>query len=245
MKKIILLTSILAAISCQTKAQHEHKHSHSHGEETHQKSHEHHGHDHGHNHSHGDANKHMHQTNVKDLIQHFESEERDEYQQPEKVLNYLGMLEGKTIMDIGAGSGYFSVKLAERGAKVIAADVDKEFQDFLKKRIQDNKLKNITPRQIPYDTPGLEDEEVDMVLMVNTYHHIENRPAYFKKVKKGIKNEGPLVIIDFFKYELPVGPPVDHKISMDVVIGELKEAGYKSFELEVDMLPYQYIIKAK
>jgi SAM-dependent methyltransferase len=50
------------------------------------------------------------------------------------------------------------------------------------------------------------------VLIVNTYHHIENREAYFAKVLKGLKPGGELVLIDFFKKELPVGPPVDHKI---------------------------------
>ena len=85
-----------------------------------------------------------------------------------------------------------------------------------------------------------------MVLIVNTYHHIENRSDYFAKVKKGLTSEGELVIIDFFKTEdIPVGPPVEHKLSMDQVVAELKKAGFTSFEVVVDLLPYQYIIKAK
>ena len=84
-----------------------------------------------------------------------------------------------------------------------------------------------------------------MVFIVNTYHHIENRSDYFKKVKKGIKDDGELIIIDFFKVESPIGPPLDHKLSMDVVVTELKKAGYSSFEVNVELLPYQYIIRAK
>ena len=148
-------------------------------------------------------------------------------------------------MDIGAGSGYFSVKLANKGAKVIAADVSDEFQSALKKRIEDNNLKNIELRKIPYDSPSLAAEEVDMVLIVNTYHHIENRSDYFKNVKEGTNKNGELVLIDFFKTEVPVGPPINHKISMDQVIAELKEAGYSEFDINVDLLPYQYIIRAK
>ncbi len=194
---------------------------------------------------HGAANTHMHKSSVEDLIKRFESPERDNYQQPEKVMQYLGNIEGQTIIDIGAGSGYFSVKLAAKGAYVIAADVDDEFQAFLKDRIEKNDLKNIEPRKIPYDAPGLKEQEVDMVLIVNTYHHIENRSDYFSKVKTGTKPDGKLVIIDFFKSETPVGPPVEHKIAIDQVIHELKKAEYTSFEVNVDLLPYQYIIRAK
>lgn len=191
------------------------------------------------------ANEHMHHTPVEELIKRFESPERDAYQQPEKVIQYLGKLKGKTVMDIGTGSGYFSVKLAAKGAAVIAADVNDEFLDFLKKRIEKEKLKNITLRKIPYDSPSLKDQEVDMVLIVNTYHHIENRSEYFSKVRSGTKTSGELVIIDFFKTELPTGPAPAQKISIDEVAAELKKAGYTKFNIDVNLLPYQYIIKAQ
>lgn len=191
------------------------------------------------------ANEYMHESSTKELIKRFESAERDTYQQPEKVMKYLGELKGKKVMDIGAGSGYFSVKLAEKGAEVIAADVNQEFLDYIKQRIEKNGLKNIELRKIPFDNPNLTSNEVDMVLIVNTFHHIENRSDYFAKVKKGTQLKGELVIIDFFKTDVPVGPPTDHKVSIDEVIAELKKAGYTNFQVNVDLLPYQYIIKAK
>ena len=195
-------------------------------------------------HTPGSANEYMHQSNVEHLVKRFESPARDAYQKPEKVLEFLGDISGKKIIDIGAGSGYFSVKLANKGADVIAADVDDEFQAFVKERIAKENLENITTRKIPYDSPGLEDKEVDMVFIVNTYHHIEDRPVYFDKVKKGLKENGELVIIDFFDTDIPVGPK-HHRISIDTVISELKEAGFTDFQVEVNLLPYQYIIKAK
>ncbi len=187
----------------------------------------------------------MHQSSTADLIKRFESPERDAYQQPDKVVAWLGKLKGKTIMDIGAGSGYFSVRLAAAGARVIAADVNDEFQAFVQRRIEENKLANIRTRKIPYDSPGLEPAEVDMVLMVNTYHHIDNRTDYFAQVRKGTKAKGSLVIIDFFKTDLPVGPGKDHKTSIDEVITELHQAGYTKFDVDVSLLPYQYLIKAR
>ncbi|MBT8179445.1 MAG: methyltransferase domain-containing protein [Eudoraea sp.] len=195
-------------------------------------------------HAPGTANEYMHQSSVEELAERFESPERDAYQKPEKVLAFLGDISGKKIMDIGAGSGYFSVKLAKKGALVIAADVNEEFQAVIKERIEKEQLENLTTRKIPYDSPGLEDKEVDMVLVVNTYHHIENRPDYFAIVKKGLKNKGKLVIIDFFDADIPVGPR-HQKISIDTVISELKKAGYTHFQVEVNLLPYQYIISSK
>lgn len=191
------------------------------------------------------ANEYMHRSSTEDLIKNFESPARDAYQKPEKVLAYLGDVEGKKIMDIGAGSGYFSVKLAEKGAQVIAADVNDEFQAALQKRIEDNNLENIELRKIPYDSPNLADDEVDMVLIVNTYHHIENRSDYFVKVKQGIKENGELVVIDYFKKEIPVGPPVNHKISLETVKKELKQAGYTQLDVNTNLLPYQFIVRAK
>ena len=205
-----------------------------------------------HGHHHGDkndstkqtSNEYMNQSTLDELVQRFESPERDAYQQPDKVLRYLGSLKGKKIIDIGAGSGYFSVKLAKAGAYVIAADVSDEIQEYLKRRIAKEQLSNIELRKIPFDAPLLSTQEVDIAFIVNTYHHIEERVSYFEKVKAGIKNGGELIIIDFFKSEVPVGPPVDHKISIDEVVAELKAAGFINFSIEVNLLPYQYIIKA-
>ena len=194
---------------------------------------------------HNDVNEHMHQSSVNDLIEQFESPERDAYQKPEEVLDYLGDITNKTIIDIGAGSGYFSVKLAKKGANVIAADVNDEFLKSLQDRVEENNLQNIEVRKIPYDSPNLKNEEVDIVFIVNTYHHIENRSAYFEEVKKGTKDHRVLILIDCFKTDIPVGPPVNHKLAMDDVITELKKAGYTSFDIDVELLPYQYIIKAK
>jgi len=100
-------------------------------------------------------------------------------------------------------------------------------------------------RKIPYDNPLLKDDEVDMVFIVNTYHHIENRPDYFAKVKKGIKGNGELVIIYFFKTETPIGRPLEMKVAIDEVIADLKKADYTTFEVETNLLPYQYIVRAK
>ncbi|WCL81446.1 methyltransferase domain-containing protein [Saprospira sp. CCB-QB6] len=193
----------------------------------------------------GDIQLEMHKASIEELVQIYESKERDEYQQPSKVLAYMGELSGKKIMDIGAGSGYFSVKFAAAGAQVIAADVDTGFQNYLHKRIVQDKIENIELRLLPYNSPKISAQEVDWVFISNTYQHIEDRVAYFKAVKRGLKEGGQLLIIDFFKKELPIGPAMDHKIKKEQVLEELKAAGFVNFELKEELLPYQYVIKAK
>ena len=231
--KIISLGILLSLMSCQTKKeQGEHKedvkiekHNKSHGNE---------------------ANEQMLKTSVSELIKRFESPERDAYQQPEKVLAYIGDVSNKKILDIGAGSGYFSVKLAKKGAHVIAGDVDDEFLNYIKERINKEELDSLIEiRKLPHDSPALKNEEVDKVLIVNTYHHIEDRAIYFAEVLKGLKQGGELIVIDFFKKDLPIGPPVDHKISREKVIDELKQAGFKEFEVNIDLLEMQFIIRAR
>jgi len=185
---------------------------------------------------------------VEKMAQNFESAERDSLQQPQKVLQFMGNIKGKKIMDIGAGTGYFSVKFAKAGATVIAADVSDGFQEYLKDRMVKEKIENIEPRKIPYNNPLLKDNEVDIVFMANTYHHIENRTAYFSKVNKGLNPDGELIVMDFFKVEFEEKvqvPAMEMRASVDEVIFELKKAGFISFEIDVNLLAYQYIIKAK
>jgi cyclopropane fatty-acyl-phospholipid synthase-like methyltransferase len=234
MKKLTLLALLMSTIAIGQEDKHQHDQDNNHRNEHEHK-----------NEYNGGANHYMHQSSIDELVERFESKDRDKYQQPEKVLEYLGAVDGKKIMDIGAGTGYFSVKLAANGANVIAADVSDDFQNYLKERIKEENISNIELRKLPYDSPELAKNEVDKVLIVNTYHHIEDRISYFKKVRKGINADGELVIIDFFKADLPVGPPVGHKVAIDDVVLELKEAGFTEFIVEVSLLDYQYIIRAK
>lgn len=191
------------------------------------------------------ADREMNRNSTKSLIANFESSGRVKWQKPDKVIAMLGDLSDKTVMDIGAGSGYFTFRLAKVSGKVIAADVNDRFLKYLNAR-RDSLVKvtgkdNIEVRKIPYNSPGLEPHEVNAVLIVDTYHHIENRVDYLKKLRRGIKPGGVLMIVDF-KLGNGIGPPDRHKLRPDVVLDEMREAGFKDILLDNETLPYQYIL---
>jgi 2-polyprenyl-3-methyl-5-hydroxy-6-metoxy-1,4-benzoquinol methylase len=192
------------------------------------------------------ANKFMHQADFHDLVAHFEDPARAQWQKPGEVIASLGPLDGKTVADIGAGTGYFAFPLAKRAAKVIAIDIDQRFLDYIEQKKGTQKVgANVETRITAPDSPGLKPGEADLVLIVDTYHHIENRIDYLKKLKKDLAKGGVLVIVDFKKEKTPPGPPVELRIAQESVESELESAGFTVVSTDRALLPYQYIIKAK
>jgi 2-polyprenyl-3-methyl-5-hydroxy-6-metoxy-1,4-benzoquinol methylase len=192
------------------------------------------------------ANQFMHQADFDKLVARFEDPARAEWQKPEKVIASLGPLGGKTVADIGAGTGYFAFPIATKAAKVTAIDIDKRFLDYIEHKKQIQKIgANIETRLTAPDSSGLKTHEADLVLIVDTYHHIEERVAYLKKLKNCLRGGGVLVIIEFKKEKTPPGPPVELRLAPEQVESELKSAGFTIVSADRDMLPYQYIIKAQ
>jgi SAM-dependent methyltransferase len=191
------------------------------------------------------ANRHMHRADIDRLIDAFDSPARAEWQKPDTVISLFGDLEGTTIMDLGAGSGYFTFRLANHGANVIAADVNDEFQESIQEKLQDENFSGfqsrIELRKVPYDSPGLQPEEVDGILLVNTYHHIDDRIAYMKKVLEGLKEGGKVIIVDY-KTGNSWGPPESHKLSLDVAANEMLMVGFSRLVIDLQILERQYVI---
>ncbi len=181
------------------------------------------------------------------MVGEYEDPERGEWQNPNLVIQKLGDLDGKVVADLGAGTGYFTFRIAEKAKKVIAIDIEQKFLDY----IEDRKLELppkyadvIETRLTVPDDPDLKSNEADIVLMVNVYYYLKNRVAYMSKVKKGLKNNGILVLVDFKLGDMPVGP-VENKVSVQQAAADLKEAGFTVGEIDEKSLQYQYIIKAQ
>jgi cyclopropane fatty-acyl-phospholipid synthase-like methyltransferase len=195
-----------------------------------------------------DANAHMHQSSTKELIKRFSNPDRDQWQKPNDVLRAMKLDSNMTVMDIGCGSGYFSLRLASMVTKVIAADVEEAFLIHVQKMADSLSLNNIDTMKIPLEGPENVKTPLDRLLIVNTYHHISNREDYFHKLRHWMGKDGILFIVDFKKHlnssEIP-GPPKQHKLSSDVVIDELGRAGWQEIEVDTVLLPYQYIVAAR
>lgn len=162
---------------------------------------------------------------------------RDGWQKPHEVVMALNLKPSDVVADIGAGTGYFARRFALHAAKVYAVDIDAG----LLKIAAENAPKNMETVLSTPDDPKLADASVDVVFICNVLHHIENRPAYYAKLAKALKPGGRLVNIDFFKKHLPVGPPVEMKLSEEHVVGELAAAGFKKTAAPT-FLTYQYFL---
>ena len=174
--------------------------------------------------------------------------DRENWQKPQMVISRLGDLSDKVVADIGAGTGYFSVPLARKAKKVIAIDIEQQFLDYINRRLEhspDKKSLNIETRLTQEDNPNLRPAEADLVLIVNTYAYISNRVAYFTKVREGLRPGGRLVVIDFKKEPLPVGPAPESKLDAKQVSAELDSAGFRTLTVDYNSLDYQYTLTAE
>ncbi len=166
-----------------------------------------------------------------------EAPSRAEWQQPDKVVEALKLRRDEVVADIGAGTGYFTRRFAPRVARVYAVDINAKRL----KRLEEAGLANVEIVHAEPDDPKLPEASVDTVFFCNVLHHIEDRPAYYQKLAKALKPGGRVVNIDFYKRELPVGPPVSMKLTPEQVIEEFEQAGFRLAE-RFDFLPYQYFL---
>ncbi len=174
----------------------------------------------------------------------FDDPAREEWQKPGQVVRSLMLKPGMTVADLGAGTGYFNRLLSEAvGAdgKVLAVDIEPAMVAYMKERAQREKTPNVTALLAEPADPKLPLGEVDLILIVNTYHHFDDRLEYFGRLKGALKPGGRLAIIDFQKRPLPVGPEPEHKLERGQVAEEMKAAGW-ALEREPEFLPYQYFL---
>jgi ubiquinone/menaquinone biosynthesis C-methylase UbiE len=167
---------------------------------------------------------------------------RDAWQKPHDVLMALGLRDGDVVADIGAGSGYFALRFARHvgAGKVLAVDVSQPMLDELTKRAAAAKLTNVTPVLARHDDPTLPSGGVNVVFTCDTWHHIEQRPAYLAKVRQALAPGGRFVIVDFHK-DAPVGPPASMKLTRAEVLAEVQAAGFVLAD-EPTFLPHQYFL---
>ena len=180
-------------------------------------------------HDQGDGNQPHMDHRFEDAEQHarsFDDPARDAWQMPERVIAALGVQPGETVADVGAGTGYFTMRLAQAtGAKTVyAVDIEQSMVDYTRNRAEVAGLNNVVAVLAGSDRTNLP-EPVDLVLIVDTYHHIPDRVAYFRRLRESLQPSGRLAVIDFRK-DSPSGPPVEFRFTPDQITGELERAGF-------------------
>ena len=205
-------------------------------------------HDHGHE-SHADGVD-VHRPGMKhdfsDVAKHgksFDGPERVAWQKPDHVVALMEIRPGMTVVDVGAGTGFFEAPLAGAvGAKgkVLALDVEPNMIERLQERAAEERLSQVEARLVAPDDPGLAPASVDRILIVNTWHHIDDRGAYSAKLREALKPGGSIYVVDFDKSS-GKGPPPQHKLEPREVMAELEAGGLEAEQIGEE-LSEQYVV---
>jgi predicted methyltransferase len=187
---------------------------------------------HTHQHRFGDAEK---------WAKVFDDPERDAWQKPHEVIQALALKPDAIVADIGAGTGYFTVRLAHMTPKgrVYGVDTEPAMVKHLAGRAKQAGLANVSAIQAKPGNPALP-EKADLILFVDVYHHVEDRERYFRRLRSSLKSGGRVAVIDF-RMDSPVGPPKRARIEPGMVKDEMKRAGY-ALAQEHPFLPNQYFL---
>jgi len=185
-----------------------------------------------HRHAFGDADK---------WAKVFDDPARDAWQKPHEVITALKLAPDAAVADIGSGTGYFAARLAHFVPKgrVYGVDTEPDMVKYLAERARREGLANLVSLAGAPDDPRLP-AKVDLILMVDVYHHIAGREKYFRKLQGSLKAGGRIAVIDF-REEATMGPPKRERISAARVRAELAQAGYALAE-EHGFLPNQYFL---
>jgi predicted methyltransferase len=183
----------------------------------------------------------------KQAIAAMEDRQRDSWEMPDQVVRNLKITEKDAVVaDIGAGSGYFSRRLAAEvpAGKVYAVEIDDEFRSYIEAQREGWGTPNIEAHLAYYDDPALPEKAVDLVFIANTYAYLRSRVDYLRKCRRALKPGGRLVVIDFRPDAAApeqFAPDPKYRIPRETVVTDLAQAGF-TLEREETFLPYQYFL---
>jgi len=195
-------------------------------------------------HASDDATSHRSFADVAHWQQVFDDPGRDSWQKPRELVAALALRPGMRVADLGAGTGYFSRYLSEAvgpDGAVFAVDTEPNLVVHLRARAEREHTDNVVPILASADEPRLPADSTDVVLIVDTYHHIDDRRGYLRRLQQVLRKRGRVAVVDWQKQALPVGPPPDHKLAREQVVDEMTAAGYR-LVAEPPILPYQYVL---
>jgi predicted methyltransferase len=172
-----------------------------------------------------------------------EQPDRALWQKPDQIMDAVHVADGSTVADIGAGAGWFTIRLAQRvGPKgmVYAQDVQGLFLGAIKRRVQREGLQNVETRQAHNNDPNLPAKTLDAILMVDAYQEVDNRVVYLRNLANALKPTGRIGIVNWKPGSGGPGPDSNERVAQSVVETDAAAAGLKVIDHED--LPYQYLI---
>ena len=190
------------------------------------------------------ATSHRSFADVAHWQQVFDDPGRDSWQRPRELVAALELRPGMRVADLGAGTGYFSRYLSAAvgpEGTVFAVDTEPNLVVHLRARAEREQTENVVPILASADEPRLPADSTDVVLIVDTYHHIDDRRGYVRRLQRVLRKRGRVAVVDWQKQALPVGPPPDHNLAREQVVDEMTAAGYR-LVAEPAILPYQYVL---
>ena len=164
---------------------------------------------------------------------------------PDSVIEILEIKKGWYIGDLGAGGGYYTYRFAEETGsigRVFAADINKEFLAGIGETAKEKGFSNVHIIYSSKDDSKFEDQSLDLLFTRNTFHHIDNKNQYMKKLAQKIKPEGKIALIDY-KKEASSGPP-GHNVTRDEILSSIEDTGLV-VDKEYDFLEKQYFFVLK
>lgn len=173
-----------------------------------------------------------------------EAPDRDQWQHPDQVMDALGIADASVVADIGAGAGWFTIRLARRvgpNGVVYAEDVQPEMLAAIKRRVDAEGLLNVKPILGTVSDPQLPAGSIDAMLLVDAYHEIADRVTFLRNLAKGLRPGGRIGIIDFKLEGSGPGPLMEERVSPETVVNDARRAGLRLLSQET-FLPYQYFL---
>ncbi len=168
---------------------------------------------------------------------------RDDRRRPAEVVAAMAIREGMVVADVGAGTGYFEPHLSRAvgaSGRVLALDVEPALVRHMRRRFEAAGLANVEARCVASDDPGLAVGSVDRVLIVDTWHHMEDRVRYARRLREALAPAGQLVIVDYL-VDAERGPPAELRVSPEAVMTELRAAGFAA-RVVLEALPDQFVV---
>lgn len=173
-----------------------------------------------------------------------EAPDRDVWQQPELIMDALGIGDGSVVADLGAGGGWFTIRLSPRvgpNGIVYAEDFQPQMIKVIERRILLEGLKNIRPTRGTAEDPRLPAGQLDAALMVDAFYEVQKPSVFLRNLAVSLKPNGRLGIVEFTKDGGGPGPLMEVRVNPDDVIRDVEAAGFRLLKRET-FLRYQYML---